>query len=148
MDLPKNEYRELKLAIFFHDIGKMGVSRDILNKKERLTDEEFSQIKKHPLVGGELAKELGLSKEVVEAIIQHHERLDGGGYPHGLLGGDICYFARVITVLDVFDVMHRGRPYQSPKGKNEIIKELSINAGNRYDLGLVEMLIEIINVRI
>lgn len=144
LNLNSTAVKELKTAIFFHDIGKMGVDKDILEKKARLTDSEYQKVKDHSYLGSQIAKELGLSFNIVKSIHQHHERCDGSGYPDGLQGDEICFYSRVIMLLDTFDVMHRGRSYQGAKCKEDIICEIQTHAGIKYDQALSELFVRII----
>lgn len=140
---PKELY-DIRTAILFHDVGKMGVHKEILDKRGCLSEIEYEEVKHHSDIGSELASELGLSPVVVRAIKEHHERMDGSGYPDGIDDEKIGFYARIIMLLDVFDVMHRGRPYKSAMSKEEIVNEFRQNAGIKYDKDLAYQLVETI----
>src|SRR5215204_5560157 len=111
MSLPPEELDALALGALLHDLGKIGVPDQILQKPGRLTDEEYEVIKRHPVLGAEMLapiEELALAAPVVR---HHHERFDGRGYPDGLRGEDIPLAARVVSVADAFDSMISDRPY-------------------------------------
>lgn len=121
-----------------HDIGKVVLPNEILNKPGRLTPEEFNLVKSHPKTGYEVLKSLEFPWPVAEAILQHHERLDGSGYPAGLCGDDIILEARVLGVVDVFESMVSHRPYRPACGAKEGLRELVKNSGILYDPVVVE----------
>lgn len=109
------QLKQLSLAGIFHDIGKLKISDDVINKPGKLTKSEFEIIKKHPIYGYDILNEtVGISKNVALGVLQHHERQDGSGYPYGLKEGEIHEFARIIAVCDIYDAMTSNRVY---KGK-------------------------------
>ncbi|WP_077366881.1 HD-GYP domain-containing protein [Anaerosalibacter sp. Marseille-P3206] len=108
------ELKQLSLAGLFHDIGKMKISKNIINKPDKLTEEEFEIIKKHTIYGFNIISEtVGISKNVALGVLQHHEREDGRGYPHGVRGDKIHEFAKIIAVCDIYDAMTSDRVYKS-----------------------------------
>jgi len=118
--------KDLKIAALLHDIGKIGVPEQVLNKIDPLTDQEFELIKKHPIIGEEILAPIKELKDVIGAVRSHHERYDGSGYPEGLSGAKIPLLAAVISVADAFDAMTSDRSYRKafPAYKAvEIIKE-------------------------
>ena len=131
---------ELRIGTTLHDIGKIGVPDSILNKAGRLTDEEFERMKAHPVIGYEICKPLMLSEGVLMLIRNHHEKLDGSGYPDGLKGGELPLSLRVICVSDAFDAMSSRRPYRNVMDIKVVISELSRGAGIQFDPVVVEML--------
>lgn len=132
LKLNKERLENLTLASVLHDIGKIHVPIEILNKPARLADEEFEIIKKHPVDGAEMIKE-SYYKELAPIIEQHHERLNGTGYPYGLSGDDILLEARIIAVSDTFDAMTEDRAYRKAFKEQIAIDELKRLAGSHYD---------------
>ncbi|MHB8635899.1 MAG: HD domain-containing phosphohydrolase [Fimbriimonadaceae bacterium] len=131
---------ELRIGTTLHDIGKIGVPDAILNKAGRLSDEEFELMKAHPVIGYEICKPLMLSEGVLMLIRNHHEKLDGSGYPDGLKGGELPLSLRVVCVADAFDAMSSRRPYRNVMEVKMVISELSRGAGIQFDPVVVEML--------
>lgn len=134
---------ELRVGTILHDIGKIGVPDAILNKRSRLTDEEFATMKSHPVIGYEICKPLMLSEGVLMIIRNHHEKLDGSGYPDGLKGGELPLSLRIVCVADAFDAMSSRRPYRSVMETSSVLAELSKGAGTQFDPVVVEHLKEI-----
>ena len=131
-------------AVTLHDIGKLGVPKEILEKDTKLTKEEFEKIKKHPEYGYQICLSEGFSPAVLSAILHHHERFDGLGYPKGLKGERIPFLARIVTILDSYEVMTRGRVYKKAMSKEEAIEELINCSGTQFDPKLVDKFIELI----
>ncbi|WP_274362684.1 bifunctional diguanylate cyclase/phosphohydrolase [Paenibacillus thermotolerans] len=144
--LPLNdaEKKTLVLGALFHDIGKLEIPRDILNKKGKLTPDEWEMVKKHVLWGKEIASTNEKFKELLPLIELHHERYDGKGYPRGLKGEEIPKLARILCIIDSFDAMTTERPYQKTKTFEEAIVELRLHAGKQFDPVYVEPFISII----
>ena len=111
LNFEEKELHLLGMAGILHDVGKIKISNDILNKPDKLTDEEFDAIKMHTVYGYEVLADKKLSESVKKAVLQHHERMDGTGYPSGLSGEEIGIFGRILTVADVFDALVTERPY-------------------------------------
>ena len=143
MDLPEYECRRIYRAGLLHDIGKVGVSDEVLRKPGRLTDDEFDQIKQHPMIGFRILKDLKSFDYVLPGVRWHHERHDGGGYPDGLKGNEIPLMARVMAVADGLDAMTSNRPYRDgmPFEKAESI--LREGAGTQCDPDVVAAYFEI-----
>lgn len=135
---------ELRVGTILHDIGKIGVRDTILNKESRLTEEEFTIMKSHPVIGYEICKPLMLSEGVLMIIRNHHEKLDGSGYPDGLKGGELPPPLRVACVADAFDAMSSLRPYRKVMAIERVVEELSKGAGVQFDPVIVEALKELI----
>jgi HD-GYP domain-containing protein (c-di-GMP phosphodiesterase class II) len=133
----------LNKAARFHDVGKVFIADEILNKKEPLSVEEYKRIQNHVHLGESLILET-YDKEVLTIIKQHHERIDGTGYPNGLVGNDILEEARVLAICDSFDAMTTDRVYKKGKSVAEAIVELRMLSGTLYDEVLVELFIKII----
>ncbi|ALS78730.1 phosphohydrolase [Planococcus kocurii] len=137
LKLNKVQLENLIVAAFLHDIGKIYVPSEVLNKPGRLTDEEFEIMKKHPLDGAEMVKN-SYYHELVPIIEQHHERLNGSGYPYGLSGDTILLEARIIAVSDTFDAMTEDRVYRKALSDDTAMGELKKMAGTHYDLDVVD----------
>ncbi len=127
----------LHIAGMLHDIGKVYVPSDFLNKPGRLNDQEFSVIRLHPEVGADILKSVEYDWPISEFIRQHHERLDGSGYPDGLKGEAIHLEARILAVADVVDAMSSRRPYRDSLGMEAAVTELKNNSGILYDKAVV-----------
>jgi len=140
--LSEDETRELKIAGEVHDIGKIAIDEAILNKTEKLTEEEWAQIKRHPETGYRL---LGTSSEyysISEYILSHHERWDGRGYPRGLKGEAIPWKSRVIAIADSYDAMVTGRAYRKPLSQQAAVEEIRKNAGTQFDPEIAKVFIQ------
>lgn len=140
-----SELDELILVARLHDIGKIGISEDILLKPGSLTNEEFEIMKTHTEKGYRIINASSELYTVAKCVLTHHERWDGKGYPLGLKGDEIPLVSRIINIADSFDVMTNNRPYKNTKSKNEAIKELQRCAGTQFDPTLVHYFIEYIN---
>ena len=142
LNFTENNLFELELAAMLHDIGKMSIEQKILEKQEKLTEEEWAEIKKHPEAGYRIAQATSELMPVSEYILSHHERWDGKGYPQGLKGEEIPLIARIINVVDSYDAMTSERTYGRPFTKNEAIHELKECAGSQFDPMLIQVFIE------
>ena len=142
--LSQEEIHLLGYAAFLHDIGKIEVDWQILNKSEPLDEKEWEMIKHHPEWGSEIVKALQKLHPIVPVILHHHENYDGSGYPAGLKGNDIPLLARIIRVADSFDAITSLRPYREPLSVAEALKEIRLNAGTQLDPQLAEAFIKII----
>src|SRR4051812_18849828 len=143
MGLSKERIVLLRRAALFHDIGKVAVRRDVLNKPSRLTDAEFEEIKVHAVVGGAMLHHSGFEIEA-DWVRHHHERLDGRGYPDGLPGAEIAIEARIIHVADSFEAMTSDRPYHQGRAVGEAVDELRRCAGTQFEPRVVEALVELL----
>ncbi|MFW6309243.1 MAG: PocR ligand-binding domain-containing protein [bacterium] len=144
IDLPPEQLDRLSLLATLHDIGKTIISEDILTKKGLLTEEEWKEIEKHPETGNHIASSTEEFAHVADEILAHHEHWNGQGYPRGLSGEDIPLLARIISIVDAFDVMTHDRPYKEAISKQEALEELIYCKGTQFDPELVEKFIEII----
>jgi len=133
MGLPTNVVEAVHIAGIIHDIGKMQVPAEILTKPGKLTDIEFNLIKQHSDAGYEILKNIDFPWPVAEIVRQHHERLNGSGYPRGLKGDEILLEARILAVADVIEAMSSHRPYRPALGTGVAIEEVTRNAGKLYD---------------
>jgi putative nucleotidyltransferase with HDIG domain len=128
----------IRYAGMLHDVGKLGVPTKVLQKNGPLTEEEFAAIQLHPMRGLEILREIGFLDEALAGIMHHHERMDGRGYPLGLVGDEIPEFARVIAVADAFDSMTSNRSYRGARSIEEAVSELHRWAGSQFDPALVD----------
>jgi HD-GYP domain-containing protein (c-di-GMP phosphodiesterase class II) len=131
----------IRFAGMLHDVGKLGVPTQVLQKTGPLTEDEFAAIQLHPMRGLEIVREIGFLFEALNGIMHHHERIDGQGYPMGLAGHEIPEFARVIAVADAFDSMTSTRSYREAKSIDQAVAELRRGAGSQFDPVLVEAFI-------
>jgi response regulator RpfG family c-di-GMP phosphodiesterase len=127
----------LRVAGFLHDLGKVGVRDSVLLKAGPLTDEEFEQIKAHPVIGENIVRPLGFLPVEKALIRHHHERWDGKGYPDGLTGEEIPFLARVLTLADSFDAMTSSRPYRPAMSPEDVYKEIIRCGGSQFDAAVV-----------
>ena len=145
MGLSPDQLRDLRVAGSLHDLGKVAVPLEILTKPGRLTELEFSLIKTHPQVGYDILKPLKLPEQINQIILQHHERLDGSGYPQHLEGRDILLEARILGVADVVEAMCSHRPYRPALGLDLAFEEISRHRGKIYDPEVVDTCIKLYN---
>jgi hypothetical protein len=128
----------IRFAGMLHDVGKLGVPTEVLQKTGKLTDEEYAAIQLHPMRGLEIIRDIGFLDEALAGIMHHHERIDGRGYPMGLAGDEIPEFARVLAVADAFDAMTSTRSYRGARPVPEAINELRKWAGSQFDPAFVD----------
>ncbi len=145
MNLSKEQLDSIRIAAILHDIGKIYIPNEILGKPTKLTEMEFSVVKNHPLAGYDILKVIDFQMPVAKIVYQHHERLDGSGYPQGLVGKEIMLEARIINVADVVDAMISQRPYRPSQGINEALDEIFKNSGISYDPDVVQHCINLFN---
>lgn len=145
LNLSKNEINELEFAALLHDIGKIGIPSRILNKEDELTEEEAELIKMHPRLGYEIVKNLPFLDNAKYAILQHHERIDGKGYPDGLVDEEISLYSKILAVADAFDAMTTGRKYRIiPYPKEVALEQLIHNKNIQFDARIVDVFVDII----
>lgn len=132
-EFDKSFFDNLYIAGMLHDIGKIAIQESILNKKGKLTSDEYLEMKQHTLRGAEIVKPLNLPKECVDGIKYHHENFDGTGYPQGLKGAEIPISAAIITVVDAFDAMTTDRPYRKGLEKKIAIEEIQRKNGTQFN---------------
>ncbi len=138
LDLTEDRLEGLRLGATIHDIGKIYVPAEILNRPGKLTAPEFEIIKSHPQVGYEIIKDVKLPWPVADMILQHHERLDGSGYPQGLKGDEIILEARILAVADVIEAMSSHRPYRPGLGLDAALTQIRQEAGTKLDPQVVD----------
>lgn len=133
MQLPSEVVEKVRIAGLVHDVGKIGVPEHVLCKPGRLTDEEFEQIKRHPVIGYSILKDIQPLEDMLPGVLYHHERWDGRGYPEGLSGENIPLFGRIIGVADTFDAMSSSRSYRAAMPREKVMAELERSAGTQLD---------------
>ncbi len=138
LNLPPSELSRLETLTMLHDIGKINIDGCILMKENTLTEEEWEEIKKHSEVGYRITRTAEEFAYIAEEILNHHERWDGTGYPQGLAGDRIPYLARILNLIDSYDVMNNGRPYKKKMSTIEIIEEVKRCSGKQFDPDLAE----------
>jgi diguanylate cyclase (GGDEF)-like protein/PAS domain S-box-containing protein len=143
--LTKQQFEELDLFSTLHDIGKIGIEDQILNKRGRLTEDEWVTMKKHTEIGYRIAMVSPELIPIADYILTHHERWDGTGYPQGLAGEDIPLLSRILAVADSYDAMVEDRPYRKGMSKQAAIEEIRNNLGTQYDHVIGQIFINIIN---
>ncbi len=142
LGLSEDALRDLERGARFHDIGKIGIKESILNKKAGLGDIEYSEMKKHTIIGAKILGQVKFLKDIVPIVRGHHERLDGTGYPDGLTKYNIPLAARIVAVADVFDAMTSDRPYRKAYDAETAFNVLKKGAGTLFDKEVVHALIE------
>ncbi|WP_446787420.1 HD domain-containing phosphohydrolase, partial [Macellibacteroides fermentans] len=143
MKLPFSQIEGLTVASLLHDIGKINVPNEILCKPGKLSEIEFALIKEHSQAGFNILKDIEFPWPIKEIILQHHERIDGSGYPQGLTGDNILLEAKILAVADVVETMSSHRPYRVALGIDQALEEISINKGILYDSEVVASCIKI-----
>jgi len=143
MKLPEDKIEGIRIAALVHDIGKINIPAEILSKPSKLNEMEFSLIKNHPKVGYDILRKIDFSWPVAKIVLQHHEKIDGSGYPQGLKGEKILLEAKIIGVADVVEAMSSHRPYRPALGIDKALKEISQNRGIIYDSEVVNACIRL-----
>jgi PAS domain S-box-containing protein len=133
----------VQVLCFLHDMGKIAVPAEILNKPGKISPTEFSLIKVHPQVGYDILKDIAFPWPVAQGILQHHERLDGSGYPSGLTAGEITQEAKILAVADVVEAMASHRPYRPALGIDQALEEITQNKGRLYDPEAVDVCVRL-----
>ena len=144
LGLSHSELDELRLLSQLHDIGKIGIEDQILNKPGSLTEEEWEIMKKHPEIGHRIAMTTPQLSHIAEYILNHHERWDGTGYPRGLKGKEIPLAARILAVSDAYDAMTQDRIYRKALSKEAALKEIEDNAGTQFDPVIARLFVDLI----
>jgi response regulator RpfG family c-di-GMP phosphodiesterase len=145
MGLAEDRVYGLRMAAVLHDVGKIAVPAEILSRPGQLTALEYGIIKNHPQYGYDILKKIEFPWPLATIVLQHHERMNGSGYPQGLKGDEITLEARILAVADVLETISSHRPYRPSLGVNHAIFELRQNRGNLYDADVVDSCIEMIS---
>lgn len=141
----EQECEEIYYAALVHDVGKIGISDAVINKKGRLTEEEYAEMKKHPVIGRDILVSINLSPFLVEGAYYHHERYDGKGYPEGKKGEDIPELARIIAVADAYDAMTSNRSYRDPLPQAKVREEMEKGIGTQFDPNFARIMLTLID---
>ncbi|MBQ9013997.1 MAG: HD domain-containing protein [Bacilli bacterium] len=145
LNLSEDDVENLRIAALFHDIGKIGIPDNILQKEGKLTNTEYETIKLHPVIGANIFSSTDIFKHIAPIIVAHHERVDGTGYPNNLKGNEIPYLAKILTICDCFDAMVSKRSYKEKMTIEYAIEQLNKGAGTQFDKELVDSFIKLIN---
>ena len=145
MQLDPNICESIRIAGVLHDIGKLSIPAEILSKPGKLSNAEFAIIKRHPEVGSDILKTIEFPWPICGIVSQHHERLDGSGYPGGLTGENICLEAKILAVADVVEAMASHRPYRPSLGIDVALDEVVKNKGTKYDIDAVDACVRLVN---
>ena len=143
IDLSEDRINAIRMAGVIHDLGKIAIPSEILSKPGRLSDIEFSLLKTHPQVGFDILKDINFRLPIAQIVYQHHERMDGSGYPQGLKGDKILLEARIMTVADVEEAMASHRTYRPALGIDTALEEISKNKGIIYDTDVVNACLKV-----
>jgi diguanylate cyclase (GGDEF)-like protein len=133
MGLPRDEIERIRVASLLHDLGKLAVPPEILDKPTALSDGEWQAIGEHPRIGQVILEQASNLREAIPVVLHHHERFNGGGYPHGLRGNEIPMGARIVAVADAYHAMVHDRPYKTARDHEHAMRELRENAGTQFD---------------
>ncbi len=134
----------LRIGGLFHDIGKIGISDTILLKPSKLTEEEYSELKKHPSIGKQIVSTSSIFRDIVPIIYSHHERFDGNGYPQKLKGDQISFLARIVSVADAFDAMTSRRSYRDEMDLEYVTNQIREGAGTQFDPEVANVMLNIL----
>jgi putative nucleotidyltransferase with HDIG domain len=145
LGLPEDRIYGLQMASLIHDLGKLTIPGEILCKPGRLSGPEYAMIQTHVQSGYDILKKIDFPWPLADIVIQHHERLDGSGYPQGLSGDQILLEARILSVADVFETIGSHRPYRPSLGIQKAVNEVTQNSGRLYDPDVVHACLKLIN---
>jgi len=143
MGLSKERIDAIRMSSMIHDLGKIALPSEILSKPGRLTTSEFELIKTHSQIGYNILKDIEFPWPLAEIILQHHERMDGSGYPQGISGEDVLHEARIVAVADVVEAISSHRPYRPALGVDKALEEISMNKNVLYDRTVVEACVKL-----
>lgn len=143
MKLTEDKIEGIRIASLVHDIGKISIPAEILSKPIKLNEIEYSLIKDHSQIGYNILKTIDFPWLVAKIVLQHHEKIDGSGYPQGLKGNQILLEARIIGIADVIEAMSSHRPYRPALGIDKALEEIYKNKGNLYDSEVVNVCIKL-----
>jgi HD-GYP domain-containing protein (c-di-GMP phosphodiesterase class II) len=145
LKLPEHTIEMVRHAAALHDLGKIGIPENILHKKSKLSDEEYEVVKKHPQIGVDIIRPIHFLHKIIPAMLHHHERWDGGGYPYGLKGSAIPLGARIVAVADAYQAMISDRPYRKAISQEDAVDTLKKNAGTQFDPEIVDAFLDVLS---
>lgn len=145
MGYSDEELEEIYCAGLIHDVGKLGIDNRIINKPGKLSEEEYSEIKKHPLMGYEILKKISIRGNFAYGAKWHHERMDGKGYPDGLLGDNIPKISKIIAVADAYDAMTSKRAYRDIMPQEKVREQIAKGAGTQFDAEIAAIMLDLID---
>ena len=145
LNLDSVKVESIRLAGLLHDVGKIGIPAIILNKSEKLNKDEYDILKTHSQLGYNLLKDIKFASPIAQIVLQHHERLDGSGYPNGLKDDEILIEAKIVAIADIIEAMANDRPYRKALGLKKALDEIECFKGIRYDSKAVDACIELFN---
>jgi len=142
LELGPEDKRSLLFGAYLHDLGKINISKETLIANTKLSNTQWEELRKHPQDSADIVSQIKGFEEIVPIVLQHHEKYDGTGYPQGLIGDEINYLARILTVADSFDAMTNQRPYQKTKSFEEAFKEIERCKGTHFDPVIADKFME------
>jgi HD-GYP domain-containing protein (c-di-GMP phosphodiesterase class II) len=142
LNLSENELERLGVACYLHDIGKIAIKENVLNKPGKLTAQEWHEIKRHADIGYRILSSSYDMFDLADWVFAHHERWDGKGYPKGLKGKEIPLMARIIALADAYDAMTSEQSYSEVKAEEEVIADIQANAGKQFDPEIAKIFVE------
>jgi diguanylate cyclase (GGDEF)-like protein len=143
MGLPSEEIERIRIASLLHDLGKIAIPDEILDKPSTLSEAEWQTIGEHPRIGQVILEQASSLRDAIPVVLHHHERFNGGGYPHGLRGAEIPLGARIVAVADAYHAMVHDRPYSSARDHDRALEELRAHAGTQFDPKVVNVFCDI-----
>ena len=144
LGLSSRKLKVLKIGGIFHDVGKIGIPDRILLKDDKLTIDEYDEIKKHPIIGAEILSSVSYFKDMIPIVKYHHEKYDGTGYPENLKGEEIPYLARIVAVADSFDAMTSKRSYRNSLSTRKVKSEIEKGKGTQFDPNIADAMLDIL----
>jgi HD-GYP domain-containing protein (c-di-GMP phosphodiesterase class II) len=144
LDLENEEIELVRQAAMLHDLGKIGISENILLKKGKLTSKEFEEIKKHPQIAADILRPIHFLHGLIPYVFYHHERWDGKGYPTGIKGEDIPVGARIIAISDVYQALTSDRPYRKAFSKSVAVQMIKDGSGTQFDPRIVSVFLKVL----
>lgn len=145
MGWPRRAARDLALAGLVHDLGKTWMQNSVLHKESALSQDEWSQMRRHPAIAARILETYGVSESLVDVVQHHHEAFDGHGYPDRLVGAEIPLGARLLTVADVFDALTSARSYKEPMSVAEARQRIEVGAGTHFDPEVVHSFVQMLD---